>query len=177
MWNSVQPQVQWGVVIGASLAAAVWDILRGRIPNVLTGPLLISGLAYAALRAGLAGVADSAVACLLLSGPFVLLFAFAGGGAGDAKLMAGIGAWLGVRNGLAALASVAVSGAVLAIGFALARAWCRRSRAATPAGAVAKDAADRLTEVRPIRRTTVPYGVAVLAGVCIAAGLRLLEGL
>ncbi len=160
--------------MGASLAAAVWDVRRGRIPNILTGPLLASGLVCAALTAGVAGRADSAVACLLLSGPFVLLFAFAGGGAGDAKLMAGIGAWLGVGNGLVALASVAVSGAVLAIGFALARAWCRRLRATTPAGATAKDAADRLMEVKPIRRTTVPYGVAILAGVCIAAALRLL---
>lgn len=163
--------------MGASLAAAVWDVRRGRIPNTLTGPLFVSGLVLAVFTAGVAGLADSALACLLLSGPFVLLFAFAGGGAGDAKLMAGIGAWLGVRNGLVALSSVAVSGAVLAIGFALARAWCRRSRAATPAGATAKDMADRLTEVKPIRRTTVPYGVAILAGVCIAAALRLLEWL
>ena len=36
--------LQWGVVIGASLAAAIFDLRERRIPNMLCGPLFIAGL-------------------------------------------------------------------------------------------------------------------------------------
>ena len=94
---------QWGVVIGASLFAVVSDIRQRRIPNALTFPLLAVGLIWAACFGGLAGLLEALGACALLALPYVLLFIFVGGGAGDAKLMGAIGAWLGLRYGLVAL--------------------------------------------------------------------------
>ena len=48
-----------------------------------------------------------------------MLFVFAGGGAGDAKMMGALGAWLGLANGVVALVAVALSGAVIGLGYAL----------------------------------------------------------
>jgi len=118
--------LQWCVVIGASLVAAVTDVQSRRIPNLLSLPLLATGLVWAASGwgasgGGLAGLGEALLSCLLLAFPFVLLFAFGGGGAGDAKLMGGIGAWLGLHDGVIALGSVCVFGIALAVVFAVAR--------------------------------------------------------
>ena len=104
--------LQWGVVIGASLVAAAFDLQTRRIPNALTMPLLLAGLIRAIWLGRLLGLADAAAACFLLAMPFVLLFVFAGGGAGDAKLMGAIGAWLGLAQGMRVLLCVAAAGII-----------------------------------------------------------------
>ncbi len=74
------------------VAAAVIDLKKRRIPDVLT----YSGVALGLLLAGLGGgydLAAAATAVVLLGGLFAF-FAAVGAGAGDAKLMAG-GALLG----------------------------------------------------------------------------------
>ena len=63
----------------------------------------------------------AALACLVVSLPFVLLFVFAGGGAGDAKLMGAVGAWLGLGSGIVALGSVCAAGVAFAVVHALSR--------------------------------------------------------
>ena len=120
LWNHPMWFAQWGVVVTASVATAFFDLRSRRMPNLITGPLLLSGLIAATWVGGWSGLLDSFAACLLLAAPYVLLFLFAGGGAGDAKLMGGLGAWLGLANGLVTLASVALAGVALAVLFALA---------------------------------------------------------
>jgi Flp pilus assembly protein protease CpaA len=106
---------QWGVVLVASLVAALIDIKSRRIPNVLTLPLLAAGLAQAACFGGFDGLISSLGAAVILGLPYVLLFVFAGGGAGDAKLMAAIGAWLGLSSGIVALMGISICAVVLAL--------------------------------------------------------------
>ena len=112
---------QWGIVIGASLVAAGCDLRTRRIPNVLTFPLLLVGLIWAIWHGGLLSLAEAAGACILLALPYVFLFVFAHGGAGDAKLMGAIGAWLGLTQGAIVLCCVAMAGIVLAIAKAIAQ--------------------------------------------------------
>ena len=172
---------QWGVVIGASLLAAVSDLRERRIPNALTFPLLIVGLLWAAWFGGLAGLAESAGACALLALPYVLLFLFVGGGAGDAKLMGAIGAWLGLRNGLTVLACVAIVGGILAIAKAIAR---KRLKFVLTSVFVSfyglilylithrtMKLADEQIEIRQPGDLDIPYGVAIFAGVCAGGGI------
>ena len=167
--------VQWGAVLGASLAAAVWDLRQRRIPNALTFPLLGSGIAYSAWVGGLSGAAGSLGGCLLAALPFVVLFLYAGGGAGDAKLMGAIGAWLGVSLSVVALLAVVLVGAALGLAQA---AWHKRFADVTGRmGNLARSwylwfvsghrtPAAPLTDVQQLQ---MPYAVSIFSGVAVAA--------
>jgi leader peptidase (prepilin peptidase) / N-methyltransferase len=107
------------------LLLALVDDEHGRLPDVLTLPLLALGLAVASLAPlpGLASPLDSAlgaVAGFLVFYLVARLYAAWRGrpglGLGDAKLLAALGAWLGVA-GLAPLILIA---ALAGLGFALA---------------------------------------------------------
>ena len=172
------PPLQWGAVIGVSLAAARSDLRSSRIPNALTFPLLATGLLCSIAVGGWSGLADSALATLLLGLPYVLLYMFAGGGAGDAKLMGAIGAWLGLVQGTVVLFAVALTGVVTALFFARAHGELglvsRRVRnvfylltasvltRSDPRGAFA-------TLPSPAESRKMPYGVAIFAGVSFSA--------
>jgi prepilin peptidase CpaA len=172
---------QWGVVIGASLLAAVTDLRERRIPNALTFPLFVAGLMWAAWQGGLTGAGEAFGAAILAALPFVLLFLFAGGGAGDAKLMGAIGAWLGLRQGMTALLCVAVAGGTLALVRAIAQKQLKlvlTSVYVAVCGFLASVAGGRtlrrqetLAEESQPEDLYIPYGVAIFAGVCIAAGV------
>lgn len=103
---------QWGVVIGVSLIAALTDIKDRRIPNWLTVPVFIAGL----IHAGFIGeLKSSCLATVILMAPYVILFLFAGGGAGDAKLMMAVGAWLGLNSGIVALVAISIFAIIFAL--------------------------------------------------------------
>jgi prepilin peptidase CpaA len=176
LWNEGQPMLQWGVALSVTLVSAMTDLRSRTIPNVITLPALAAGLGAAVWSGGLPGVADALVAAALVSLPFLLLFVFAGGGGGDVKLMAAIGSWLGLVNGMVVLLAVALFGVLLAVVVTVAR----RRTAEVGNALVAmglqlvlhgpgvirpRDEAAPL----PGSGVTVPYGVAIFLGSCTAA--------
>lgn len=176
--------VQWCVVIAASLAAAICDLRTRRIPNRLTIPLLAAGLIWAGWTGGFYGIAEAAGACLLLGLPFVLLFLFGGGGAGDAKLMGAVGAWLGFSQGIVVLFCVTAAGIVLALVRAV---MAKRFKSVIKNIFISvyifivsvichnfKPVVVKQNVVVGLDVLTVPYGAAILAGVCVAGGIILL---
>src|SRR6202030_4763910 len=85
----------WGLVLCLTLCGAVVDWRSRRIPNWLTVPGLFIGIITHAAVSGWTGTKmslEGAGAALALLLPFVLLRAL---GAGDWKLMAAVGAFLG----------------------------------------------------------------------------------
>jgi Flp pilus assembly protein protease CpaA len=179
---------QWGVFIGSSMVAAVDYVRYRRIPNALTFPLLVAGLIWSALFSGISGLGEAFGACMLLGVPYVLLFLFAGGGAGDAKLMGAIGTWLGLKQSVIVLLCVVSAGLVLALAKAAKE---RRLKLVLTnvvmtfyafllciAGGRRPSVADARseTDVEPADRLEVPYGVAIAAGVCAAAAVVTLWG-
>jgi prepilin peptidase CpaA len=84
------------VVLIAALIATVTDLTRFKIYNALTLPLLVSGIAYHAIWGEPIDVVGSVVGMLLGAGILFIFYVMGGMGAGDVKLMAAFGAWLGL---------------------------------------------------------------------------------
>jgi Flp pilus assembly protein protease CpaA len=175
--------LQWGAVLGASLGAAILDVRRGRIPNMLTLSLWLTGLAKAASVGGSAGLGGALELSVLLALPYVALYFLAGGGAGDAKLMGAIGAWLSFEEAVAVFCCVAVTGMVLALLriaahrerknalsnllaslYLLALAW-----STGPRGWKLLTSNEQSPSPPRTGPVTLPYGVAIFIGVCLAA--------
>lgn len=107
------------------LLLALIDAAHGRLPDVLTLPLLLLGLAVAAAAPlpGLPSLLASGLGAALGFGLLYLvdrLYAAwrgrAGLGLGDAKLLAALGAWLGAES----LAPLILAAALAGLGWALA---------------------------------------------------------
>ncbi|MBS9405250.1 prepilin peptidase [Halomonas sp. TRM85114] len=107
-----------GLVLLLIWSAAAWDLRSRRIPNVLVMAGAATGILLHGVLAGFGGVL--AALSGLAVGLLILLpgYLFGSTGAGDVKLMAAVGSFLGV-NGvfLAGLASIAAGG-LIALGFA-----------------------------------------------------------
>ena len=118
-WNELLIN-NWHVKpVSAILILAAWiDGKELKVPNWITFPMVLTGLIYStctgSLSAGLMGMATG-LACLLP------LYAVGGMGAGDVKLMAGIGAWLGWQITMEAFIVSVVVGAVMAVLMVLSR--------------------------------------------------------
>jgi len=104
------------VAVGLYVAlAAATDIRMHRIPNYLTVPTAVLGLAYHTLAptgwGPLASLLGLVVGFSLLFIPWLL----GGSGMGDVKLLAALGAWLGWKCLLAAFAVSTIFAAVAAL--------------------------------------------------------------
>ena len=84
------------VVLIASIVAALTDILKFKVYNVLTLPLLVSGLLYHGVVGGPPQLLGSVLGLVLGGGVLMIFYLMGGMGAGDVKFMAAIGAWLGL---------------------------------------------------------------------------------
>jgi prepilin peptidase CpaA len=83
------------VVLIGCLIAAVTDVTRFKVYNLLTYPLLLSGLVYHCIVGGVDGFSASVLGLLMGAGCLLVLFLLGGIGGGDVKLMGAVGAWLG----------------------------------------------------------------------------------
>ncbi|MCX7394287.1 MAG: A24 family peptidase [Planctomycetales bacterium] len=95
--------------------AAYIDGRQLKVPNWITFPMVLSGLFYHAVSYGWAGAIDGLNGILWGLLCLLPLYAIGGMGAGDVKLMAGIGAWLGATTTCGAFAVTVVVGALMAI--------------------------------------------------------------
>jgi prepilin peptidase CpaA len=85
------------------LVAAITDLRSGRIPNVLTFPVMLIGLAIHGFGHGIAGLVESLlglVICAAVPGIVYRASQGRGIGGGDIKLFAALGALLGPSQGL-----------------------------------------------------------------------------
>ncbi len=83
------------VALFAVGVAAVTDVWKFKVYNLLTMPLLLSGLLYHGITGGWQGFGGSVLGCLCGFAILVSFYVLGGMGAGDVKLMAALGAWLG----------------------------------------------------------------------------------
>jgi prepilin peptidase CpaA len=114
------------------IVAAVIDGFELKVPNAITFPMILGGWLYSALAAGAQqmpwweGLGWSLLGTLV--GLLLLLPAYAigGMGAGDVKLLAGVGAWVHSWHTVQAFSATVVVGACLAVLMVLASGQWRR---------------------------------------------------
>lgn len=94
------PPVSTVAVLAIVSAAAIWDVTTRRLPNGLTIGAAIIAIAIHAVVGGWSGVLTSASGWCVGFALFFPLFVLGGMGAGDVKLLAAIGAWLGPSGAL-----------------------------------------------------------------------------
>jgi prepilin peptidase CpaA len=112
--NLIAP-IPAAVVIVATLIAAATDIWKFKVYNALTLPLLLGGLTYHAATAGWSGLATSSLGLLFGFAALLVFYVMGGMGAGDVKLMAGIGAWLGMPLTFYVFVASGLAGGVYAV--------------------------------------------------------------
>ena len=105
------------------IVASGWDIRTRRIPNALTLGFPVAALAFHLYMNGMDGGISTLGGWALGLVLFLPLFALGGMGAGDVKLLAAFGAWLGPWNVLQTALAAGVIGGVLALGLALGRSY------------------------------------------------------
>ncbi|QEG34612.1 A24 family peptidase [Bythopirellula goksoeyrii] len=104
------------------IVAAVIDGLQLKVPNWITYPMILSGWVYSAALspyAGWEGLGYSLLGTVVGLACLLPLYAIGGMGAGDVKLLAGVGAWMWPSVTFMAFAVSAIVGGVIAIGMVL----------------------------------------------------------
>ncbi|MFC4102299.1 prepilin peptidase [Paenibacillus xanthanilyticus] len=116
--------------IGAAVVLAcafATDLRAMRIPNLLTVTAFAAGMTCQLLTAGWQGGQIALMGALAGFLPFFLLYLFKGIGAGDVKLFAALGAWLGAAAVLnVAMYAILYAGALGVLYMLGSRPFCRR---------------------------------------------------
>lgn len=97
------------------IVAAYIDGKQLRVPNWLTFPMVLTGLVYSALVGGWSGLGDGLLGMVVGLACLLPLYAVGGMGAGDVKLLAGVGAWMGATVTFYAFCVSTIVGAVMAV--------------------------------------------------------------
>src|ERR1700719_3526491 len=96
-----------------ALIGAAYDVKDRRVPNFLTGPAIVFGLALHASFGGFRELAMAAAAAVA-SGLIFLIFYLAGGmGAGDVKLIAAVASVAGLASAAPLLILTALAGGAM----------------------------------------------------------------
>ena len=156
------------IALALAAAAAVCDVRQGRIPNWLTYPGILFGVALRGLLLGWKGAGSAVLGCLLAGGVFLLFYLVRAMGAGDVKLAAAIGSMLGPADAVVMLLATALCGGGLAIVYAVYR---NRIRATVMnLGAVLRFHAWAGMQAHPELNLDNPVALRMPYGLAIAAG-------
>ena len=115
------------IVLLVGAAACVIDLRTRHIPNALTFGTALAALLYHTVAGGLDGFLASAGGWFVGAALFFIPFALGGLGAGDVKLLAALGAWLGPRDAVWLALYTAIAGGVLAIVVGLSHQYLRQA--------------------------------------------------
>lgn len=112
--------------------ATATDLYGRRIPNRLTLPAAVAGLALHTGADGGLGLGSSLAGLLVGSASFLPFYLRGGLGAGDLKLLGAVGALLGLRQTYHALIAIALFGGAWALLWGLWRRYQRLAPAPLP---------------------------------------------
>ena len=155
---------------GVLVVAAVIDGWKLKVPNWITFPLILSGWVYGTACFGSQGLGWSVVGTALGLGLLLPAYAIGGMGAGDVKLLAGVGAWVGATATLYAFCVSAIFGGIIAVVMVvISRTWGHHVRQfCTIVGEIAAvrdpDVLAQRAAERKSSMMLLPYGIPIAIG-------------
>lgn len=161
----MKPEVISAVAI-LTLAAYI-DWKEHRVPNWLTYSAWGLGLLFHGLNDGMAGLGGSLLGSAVGLATLIVPYALRGMGAGDVKLMAAVGAWVGASATIHAFLWIAVAGGAMGL-YSIIRSRQMRERLSVMVNAgqnlfTLKPMDQGQTEQTP-SRMLLPYGVPIAIG-------------
>ena len=162
----------WWPNVIVLVIASFTDLRSRRIPNWLSFPFLVSGLSAAGWLYGWHGLAHSAAGAGVAVLIFGAFFCMGGMGAGDVKLCAAIGSWIGPGQLLIALVLTGLAGGFMVLCWALYSGFLRTllldCRNLLP-GLRTPVAQERLPmNLHASPRRAIPYAPAIAAGTLLS---------
>lgn len=158
------------LVSAVLVLAAVIDGWKLKVPNWLTFPFVVGGWVYGAICFGWAGLGWSLVGTAVGLALLLPAYAIGGMGAGDVKLLAGVGAWVWGTTTFYAFCLSAVVGGLIALVMVLSRrAWKRhfgQFKAICTEILVVRDP-NQLSAIAAERKSSMlllPYGIPIAIG-------------
>jgi len=113
------------VLIVLVLTAAIWDLKSRRIPNWLSLTGILCGIALNSFLYGLTGFKQSLEGMATAFGVYFVLYLVRAMGAGDVKLMAAVGSFVGPGDWFLIFLITAILGGVIAL---VVLGWRKRMR-------------------------------------------------
>ena len=113
------------IALIVGLVACITDVRTRRIPNVLTFGAAAAAILVHGIVDGASGVGMSVAGWLVGTALFLPFFLLRGMGAGDVKLLAALGAWVGPRETFWIAVYGSLAGGVMALALALSRGYLR----------------------------------------------------
>jgi prepilin peptidase CpaA len=162
----------WWPTVVVLVVATVTDLRSRRIPNWLVFPFLAAGIVASGWLLGWQGLGRSLMGMGLGLLLFGVLFFMGGMGAGDVKLAAAIGAWIGPTQLFFALVVTAIAGGIMALVWAVAGGFLPdllKGSGNLIFGSKKddKDSEEKLTLANPKARK-MPYAPAIALGTLIS---------
>jgi prepilin peptidase CpaA len=157
-----------GLLLCIVAGGAVTDVRSGKVYNALTYSAIVAGIVLNSWLPSppAIGPGASLLGLLVGGGPLFLAFLANSIGAGDVKLMAAVGAFLGPTRTLDVLLYTCLAGAVLAIAVILWREGYGGLRLRLGAAFRFRRGDDGFARLR------FPFGVAIFVGACWAVAER-----
>lgn len=115
LFNKYFIEAEFGILLGILAIGAMFDVRYHRIPNWLVLSGAIAGFLYHTLSAYGAGGISAFEGLLVGLFSFLPLYCFRAMGAGDVKLMACVGSFLGPASALGAVLTTLIAGGILAV--------------------------------------------------------------
>ena len=107
------------VLVVLLVLSVKYDVTERRIPNKLTFPVILWGIASAGIFSGFNGILFSISGFLVGLAVFFVPFVMGGMGAGDVKLMAAVGSILGWKLTVYSALLTAIAGGIIVIGYTI----------------------------------------------------------